>query len=558
MTMKREKENGYLTVYLALVLTIMLSLYLVLIEGVRSNAIRLEAECVADIGLNSVLAEYHRELLNRYNLFAVDSSYGTAHAGSSNVEQHLQNYMNRNFSVEDVFLSEFLYKDFLALEVESANVTKVSILTDGQGEVFRKRAVEAVKDDVGLTMLETLRDWLEVVTSNGLNERVISAEKEALDEQLAARDGEMVQIEKQVDEAERTVEAKPNSESKQAEAEQQKDGAEKSEEIQQKYETDQAGGTEEMQHERESQLSEETEAEIKEFEWVAVDIVNPTEGLEQVRRLGILSSVVEEAASLSAKRISEETLISTRMANDTVSRGNYPLEETEKLEEFTERFFFQEYLLRYMGSYVDVPKNTALDYQIEYLIAGKETDGDNLRAIANRLCALREVANTIYLYADTVKCAEAEALAAVLATLCFLPELTEVFKHTLLLGWAYAESVHDVKVLLAGGNVPLLKDDASWYYDLETALSLGEKGDSEANGTSGLSYEDYLRILMSFTNLDTLTARAMNMVEADIRLSRGNEHFRLDACYERFEFNINVTSAYGYQYEIKRRKSYGF
>ena len=205
---------------------------------------------------------------------------------------------------------------------------------------------------------------------------------------------------------------------------------------------------------------------------------------------------------------------------------------------------------------MDQRENASLDYQIEYLIAGKEADGDNLRAIANRLCALREVANTIYLYADEVKCAEAEVLAAGLAALCFLPELTEVFKHTLLLGWAYAESVHDVKVLLAGGKVSLLKDDASWYYDLETALSLGEKGEENVNGSPGLSYEDYLRILMCFTDLDTLTARAMNMVEADIRLSEGNEYFRLDACYDRLEVCINVKSAYGYQYEIRRRKSY--
>ena len=493
-----KKENGYLTVYLALVMTVMLSLYLVLIEGVRSNAIRLEAECVADIGLNSVLAEYHRELLNRYNIFAVDSSYGTAHAGSSNVEQHLVNYMNRNFSVEEVFLTEFLYKDFIVLEVEKAKMTKMSILTDGQGEVFRKRAIEAVKDDVGLTTLENLKDWLEVVKSNGLNEREISAEKETLDEQLSAREGEMVQVEK---------------------------------------------GT--------SETEPPGEEAFTEFEWVTVDIVNPTEGLEQVRRLGILSSVVEETASLSSKRISEETLIGKRMTEDSVSQGNYPTEETTKMEEFAERFFFQEYLLKYMDSYVDSPGSGALDYQVEYLIAGKEKDGDNLRAIANRLCALREVANTIYLYGDAEKCAEAEALAAVLATLCFLPELTEVFKHTLLLGWAYAESVHDVKVLLAGGNVPLLKDDSSWHYDLETALSLGQTEAEDGAGVSGLSYEDYLRILMCYWG-HTFGI----LVEADIRLSRGNEYFRLDACYDRLEFCINVTSGYGYRYEIKRRKSY--
>ena len=211
-----------------------------------------------------------------------------------------------------------------------------------------------------------------------------------------------------------------------------------------------------------------------------------------------------------------------------------------------------------MGSYVDPLEDTALDYQIEYLIAGKEADSDNLRSIANRLCALREVANTIYLYSDAEKCAEAELVAAGLAALCLLPELTEVFKHTLLLGWAYAESVHDVKILLAEGRVPLLKDDASWYYDLEMALSLGDRGEEGKNDLSGLSYEDYLRILMCFTDLDTLTTRAMNMVEADIRLPKGNEHFRLDACYERLEFCINVTSAYGYRHEVRRRKAYVF
>ena len=518
MTMKRKRENAYLTVYLALVMTVIISLYLVLIEGVRYNAIRLEAECVTEIGLSSVLAEYHRELLDRYNLFAVDSSYGTAHAGSSNVEQHLQNYMNRNFSLEEVFLSEFLYKDFMALEVENAKMTKVSILTDGQGEVFRKLAVEAVKDDVGLTTLEELTSWLDVVKCNGLTEREIAAEKEVLDEQLAARDGEMVRVEKETDEAEQNPEDR---------------------------------------HEPEKEQAAEPEETFTEFEWVTVDIVNPTEGLEEVRRSGILSGVVEENVSLSAKRIYEEMLVGARMAQDTVSRGNYPLEETTKMEEFTERFLFQEYLLRYMGNFVNTSENTTLDYQVEYLIAGNEADVENLRTIARRLCALREVANTIYLYADTVKCAEAEALAAVLAAMCFLPELTEVFKHTLLLGWAYAESVHDVKVLLAGGEVPLLKDDTSWHYDLETALALGRKEDADTEGASGLSYEDYLRILMCFTDLDHLTVRAMNMIEADIRLSRGNEHFRLDACYERMEFCINVTSAYGYQYEIKRRKSYG-
>ena len=73
----REKpRNAYLTITLALCLAVILSLFLTLIDGVRRNGARLEAECVTDIGLQSIMAEYHRELMKQYNLFAIDSSYG--------------------------------------------------------------------------------------------------------------------------------------------------------------------------------------------------------------------------------------------------------------------------------------------------------------------------------------------------------------------------------------------------------------------------------------------------------------------------------------------------
>ena len=69
--------NGYLTVGLSLCLAVLLSLCLTLIDGVRRNGARLEIECITDIGMHSIMAEYHRELMRQYNLFAIDSSYGT-------------------------------------------------------------------------------------------------------------------------------------------------------------------------------------------------------------------------------------------------------------------------------------------------------------------------------------------------------------------------------------------------------------------------------------------------------------------------------------------------
>lgn len=160
----------------------------------------------------------------------------------------------------------------------------------------------------------------------------------------------------------------------------------------------------------------------------------------------------------------------------------------------------------------------------------------------------------MYLFSDSTKCAEAEALAAVIATLLQVPEITDLLKTTILLGWAYAESVYDVKTMLAGGRIELLKDEKSWHFGLQGALQSGNIAGGEE--TQGLSYEDYLRIFIMLTDTDAMTGRAMNMVEADIRMAPGNEKFRLDGCLDGIEADILVRSSYGYEYEIVRQKKY--
>lgn len=221
----------------------------------------------------------------------------------------------------------------------------------------------------------------------------------------------------------------------------------------------------------------------------------------------------------------------------------------------TEDFFFREYLLKYMGCYGAQKDTSALCYEIEYLVAGKENDTENLKSVVNRLLLLREAANTIYLFSDEEKRAEAELLALTLATLLMVPEIAELLEITLLFGWAYAESVYDVRTMLDGGRIPLLKDQSTWHYGLQGALQAqsasGGKGE-----TKGLSYEDYLRIFLMLTDTDTLTGRAMDMVEADIRMTSGNERFRLDGCLDGVEAVIFMKSGYGYEFEIVRQKIY--
>lgn len=480
-------SEGYLTVYLALTMTVMLSLCFALIEGVRSNAIRLETECVTYIGLDSILAEYHQELFRQYSLFAIDGSYGTDSGDTEYTQAHLLQYMNRNFSGEDVYLWDVLYKDFLDISVDYCEVTGVSILTDGEGDVFRREAAQVAREESNVYLFQEVWKWMEVVESNGLTNGTITDDMEDTDKQIQSYDGQEIQI--------------------------------------------------------------------SETEWETVDVENPTKDLEQVRKQGVLKYVLEDEAELSVKGIRSENLISARMEKNSINHGNLEAVRLSEGEKMLERYYFQEYLLDYFGYFGKEKEEGALSYQVEYTLFGNHTDVANLKEMVNTLCVIREAANALYLYGDAGKCAQALATATVSATLICMPQLIPLFKHALLLGWAYAESLHDVEVLLSGGKVPLIKDSSSWYYSLEKALCMDKEEKGESSG-SGLDYTDYLRLLMLLEKEDELTIRAMDMVEADIRLTKGNEKFRLDNCYREVEGEIRVSSTYGYEYEITRKMGY--
>lgn len=493
-----RKISGYLTVFLAIILALLLPLCLTLIEGARIRAIYFEAECVTDIGINSIFAEYHRELFEQYNIFAIDCSYGTVYSGKSNTEQHLKEYLDRNMSYDNVFLSDFIYRDFVGIYMNEAELTKILFLSDYEGAAFRKCAADAIKDDTGIELLEQLKEWLSVVRSEGLDTRNVGEEKHNLD----------VRIEELVDEAQ---------------------------------------SDDETEIIREDGTIEIVTESYEPYE-------SPTEVLETKRSDGVLKYVVDNVDELSEKALDSKNLFISRAQAGNVSQGNISMTGKSMLQQIEERFLFQEYLLEYMGHYGNESADNALEYQIEYLIAGNTADLENLRSVANKLCLMREAANAIYIFSDETKCAEAELLASVIAALVQAPDIEPLLKDSILFGWAYAESLYDIRTLFSGGKVPLIKDEETWHYNLQGALAAD---DSEAKKCDdGLSYADYLRIFMFLTDDNILIGRAMNMVEADIRLTEGNEAFRLDACISEAEIKVGINSAYGYSCEVLREKSY--
>ena len=77
-------KRGQITVFLSLVLCLILSVLFAGIESVRVAGMRLKLESAMDMGLYSVFAEYNRELLNQYDLYFIDTSYGSGISGQLN------------------------------------------------------------------------------------------------------------------------------------------------------------------------------------------------------------------------------------------------------------------------------------------------------------------------------------------------------------------------------------------------------------------------------------------------------------------------------------------
>ncbi len=478
-------RKGSISIYLALSLTVLLSLILTLITGARNSAIRMNCECAMDLGLYSVFAEYNQELLEQYDLFFVDSSYGESQGNVANTKEHFRYYFSENVETNSKVSSIFT-KDLLGISIEDIDVTNYVIASDDEGEVFKRQAALYIKDKYGTNLLKKCKEQMKVVEDNSFFTRDIASERAANQAEIDA-----VEIPKR---------------------------------------------------------------KIKENEWQDVKLNNPADLINARRSSYILTGVLDPKKNLSTKAINKKDYISMRKCN-----AGSGMEGRSKLTSVDE-LLFNEYILEKCGNYSNDFKDGGLTYQVEYILEGQESDVANLERIVTKLIAVREVANVSYLFSDATKVSEAETLAIAVTSLVMLPELAEPVKVSLLLAWAYAESVYDVKELLAGNRVPLIKNANTWHYSLmgmaEPSTDGATSKDINENKINELSYQDYLRLFLMVEGGKEKTFRTMDIVEMDIRKTKDHEYFRLDTCFDDMEFQVFLVSKYGYSCNIKRHYTY--
>lgn len=280
---------------------------------------------------------------------------------------------------------------------------------------------------------------------------------------------------------------------------------------------------------------------------------NPADYVKTVKTQGILGLVLPTGKEISAMTIHPEYYFSHR----SISQGIGVLKQDKTImDKLLEDYLFWEYLMEKCSFYNSEKEKSVLKYQIEYLLSGNDCDLENLEAVTEKILHIREGINFVYLLSDSGKMQEAENLAMLVSVLFLSPEIKEAVKSTIIFAWNYAESVKDVKILLDGNKLPIMKTKESWNTPLSDLLLFTSLLNRYEINNEGVFYEDYLRFFLSQQSEKELLHRFMDLCEMDIRITPGNEYFQMDGCISAVKAKVNVSSGYENGYEITRTFAY--
>ena len=456
-------KKGYITVFFALIFMVLLSFILSVFEGIRMNAYRLKAECAYSVAANSVLGEYHKELLEMYDLFYVDTAYNTGAPDYHYVEARLWKYVENNIGIPP----------------ELVEVDRILLATDNQGISYRKQISEYMKDRVGVSYLEELWQLSQTVSKEGL-----------LDSDLNVQNS----------------------------------------------------------FDKKWQEALNRKEEIPEKTWDKVEKLSSIEKVCDKGTTVILSQVIKDDSSISGKKVNITDCVSKRECIKGTG--------SEKVLDITDKLYFIGYVFEKFSYYSKERDDKLLDYEIEYLIGNSGSDYENLSQVAEKLFAVRECMNLMYLLSDSDRMMAIKELSQALSTAVVCPELTPVFTILLVGFWSYAESVKDVEILFEGGRVPLFKTDESWNTDLDNGFGFSITSKQSDEERVGMDYKQYLEMFLLCSADEKITLRSMDLIEMNIREIAGNEYFRMDGLAEDFLVNIVFEIPQFGSYQIVRRFGY--
>lgn len=454
----REEEKGSSTIFFALTLLLVAALIFTMLEGVHITGQQAMAALDSKSVTESLLAEYNVPLMERYHLFLLDGGDGKGQFSLTSLMQSAKARMEENLT-EEAMLSKRIY-DMFPTKLTSGEITGYQLVSDQQGEVFYQLVTDYMKHNLTREAADSIYQKI----------KDASDAKDQAGDLDTKRDDAMTRLE----------EASGDRDQK----------------------AEHAGGMEDPKKATKDADTVGDTGKQKEAE-------NPITYVKDWKNTGILKLIEADTSAMSDAKLDLSGTLSKRNRNQGT-------QSIQKKDDWYGRILFQEYLMKYFSSYANAKEEVCLRYELEYLIEGKATDKENLSGIATKLLAIREAANFVYLQTDTAKKSEAFTLATLIAGVSANPLLIKALQEGILAAWAFAESVSDVRTIFAGKRIPLIKTAKDWSMDVK-GLVADQKFEEAREDARGLSYEDYLRVLLYLGSRNKQCMRAMDLIEQNLR-----------------------------------------
>ena len=264
-----------------------------------------------------------------------------------------------------------------------------------------------------------------------------------------------------------------------------------------------------------------------EFNYSGIDFSSNGVGLKALKKIkqmiteGILALVVN-TDKISKKQINYTGLASSMTGK--YDNGDSAFNKTK------DALLMNEYLMMKFNSYADYIESEnslddCLDYTLEYILEGRDSDKENLEQVMLKLSGIRTGINLAYLITDQEKKAQAYALASGALGFTGNMAIIKAGQYLVLSVWAYGEAITDLQKLYSGKKVELVKTKNTWNLSLEKLLAMDFGTDSDEDG-SGIDYEGYIRMLLVMEKAEHKNYRTMGAMELKM-ISMGHEDFRM-------------------------------
>lgn len=446
------KLKAEITVYLSLVFILLLSFVASMLESASIQNAKNYRRTDTTRAMESVFAEYQKELLETYDVFALEGSYESGQFAEGKVLDRIAFYGAGSMTHE---------------------IKKIQYLTDNGCQPFYDQVARYMEHKYGLSAFE-----------DKLGGSLTWKQQEEKSETL------------------------------------QKEGQESADKL---------------------------EGILAENEAVLPGQDNPIAHMEGLKQTPILELVMPKDQAVSSKVLTGDVL-----TGRTWNRGYGDFSTEANTAGPLSQILFGEYLLEHFSDVTKKDSTGALDYEMEYIVAGKDSDKENLESVVKKLMLLRFVPNYIFIQSDPEMKAESEAMALALSTIVALPIISQAVAQGILLAWAFGETVVDIRSLLSGNKVPLVKSKTSWQLQLSALLTLGTDQDGVAgrDEAGGQDYGEYMRMLLFLEKEELLAMRTLSLIEQTLRQEKGLGFFKADQCISRMKIGTTCSLRRGITYQF--------